>query len=267
LQDWTAHQPKLNIDLKEIRADPSPSPPGPVKITAVLIITESEDVEDVAVAGEGPTDGGATDGDSTETEPALVIEKDDDSSAGSATGEDVTTSEPATGTDDILAGDGEDEDIDPDPTDAELTVMGCASCGADYYIHSTSTDSSTGGVQLSPTYGNPADSVVAATTGVQLSSSYKEDSTSITCAAIISNSGGYETKVNLLESGDEYVGTWYANVSPGTYSVTIEASASGLTRTFEDALTIEITGDETAGEETAGGSSSTDDYYKKLSSY
>lgn len=47
-------------------------------------------------------------------------------------------------------------------------------------------------------------------------------------------------------SGDEYAGTWKADVASGIYRVTIVASASGASKTFRDVLEIEIAGSSAA---------------------
>ena len=66
-------------------------------------------------------------------------------------------------------------------------------------------------------------------------------STSLTNMAVyadIKNSAGTEIgRVNMQRtSGSEYAGIWNSNVAPGTYNATIEASGSGGSKTFNDAL-------------------------------
>ncbi len=48
-------------------------------------------------------------------------------------------------------------------------------------------------------------------------------------------------QVNLKRSsGNEYAGIWDANVGSGAYKATIEASASGALKMFNDALQIVV---------------------------
>jgi len=68
--------------------------------------------------------------------------------------------------------------------------------------------------------------------------------------AYITNSTGVEVgRVNLRQSiGNEYAGIWTANVAPGAYKATIYAFGSGASKTFNDALQIEVS----ASKNTAG---------------
>ena len=60
--------------------------------------------------------------------------------------------------------------------------------------------------------------------------------------AYIMNPAGVEVdRVNLKQTiGNEYAGIWTANVAPGTYNTTIYAFGSGASKTFNDALQIEV---------------------------
>lgn len=60
--------------------------------------------------------------------------------------------------------------------------------------------------------------------------------------AYIMNSTGVEVdRVNLKRTnGNEYAGIWTANVAPGAYKATIYAFGSGASKTFNDALQIEV---------------------------
>ena len=64
----------------------------------------------------------------------------------------------------------------------------------------------------------------------------------ITAYATIRNSAGTEVdRVNLEHtSGEEYAGTWNANSAIGVYEATIVTSASGASKTFNNALEMEI---------------------------
>ena len=66
--------------------------------------------------------------------------------------------------------------------------------------------------------------------------------TNMAVYADINNSAGTEIgRVNMQQtSGSEYAGIWNANVAPGAYKATIDASGSGGSKTFNDALQIEV---------------------------
>lgn len=64
----------------------------------------------------------------------------------------------------------------------------------------------------------------------------------ITAYAIIKDSNGVQVGNTTLErsSGGEYIGTWTAAIALGIYNASIIASAPGASKTFNDALQIEI---------------------------
>lgn len=64
----------------------------------------------------------------------------------------------------------------------------------------------------------------------------------MTAYAIIRNFADVQVGNVTLEqtSGDQYVGTWTASIATGAYKASIVASASGASRTFDDALQIEV---------------------------
>jgi hypothetical protein len=68
--------------------------------------------------------------------------------------------------------------------------------------------------------------------------------TNLTAYATIRNPAGAEVgKVNLERtSGEEYAGIWNANQMTGIYEATIVASAASASKTFIDALQIEVSG-------------------------
>ena len=70
------------------------------------------------------------------------------------------------------------------------------------------------------------------------------DLTNMAVYADIKNSAGTEIgRVNMQRtSGSEYAGIWNANVASGTYKATIDASGSGGSKTFNDALQIVVNG-------------------------
>ena len=68
--------------------------------------------------------------------------------------------------------------------------------------------------------------------------------TNMAVYANINNSAGTEIgRVNMQRtSGSEYAGIWNANVASGTYEATIDASGSGGSKKFNDALQIKVNG-------------------------
>ncbi|MFB3764804.1 MAG: hypothetical protein ACE14P_06090 [Methanotrichaceae archaeon] len=64
----------------------------------------------------------------------------------------------------------------------------------------------------------------------------------MTAYAIIQNSMGVRVSNVTLErsSGGDYVGTWNAGIATGIYSANIVASAPGTSKTFNNALQIEV---------------------------
>ena len=93
---------------------------------------------------------------------------------------------------------------------------------------------------------NPANSgspvMITASFGNNSSNSQSIPETNMTAYATIKNSAGVEVgKVNLERtSGEEYAGIWNANLTAGVYKATIVASASGVSKTFNDALQIDV---------------------------
>jgi hypothetical protein len=64
----------------------------------------------------------------------------------------------------------------------------------------------------------------------------------MTVYAIIKSATGSDVGVVNLEhmSGGQYAGIWNANVAAGAYKATVVASALGRSKTFDDALQIEV---------------------------
>lgn len=64
----------------------------------------------------------------------------------------------------------------------------------------------------------------------------------MTVYAIIKSSTGSDVGVVNLQyvSGGQYAGIWNANVAAGAYKATVVASALGRSKTFDDALQIEV---------------------------
>ncbi|HSD58327.1 MAG TPA: sulfurtransferase [Methanotrichaceae archaeon] len=178
-QDWLANQPKLNIRLREAKAEPNPAKAGDVvKITAVF----QEDVEQQQ---------------KQQTQQS-VEEQSTEEIKENTSNENMTI----------------------------LTIKGCATCG----------------------FGSPqgfAD--ISSDTGiVQIGSKGKASASdsSFRCIARITSSSGAEVGRVIMKriSGDEFAGIWNANVAEGDYDVTIVASAGDITKTFANALEIEVAG-------------------------
>jgi hypothetical protein len=97
-------------------------------------------------------------------------------------------------------------------------------------------------VKITAVFGNNSSSSQINATSNDLSTS--TDLTNLMVYASIKNSAGTEIGgVNLQRtSGNEYAGIWNANVASGTYKATIDASGSGGSKTFNDALQIVLNG-------------------------
>jgi hypothetical protein len=99
---------------------------------------------------------------------------------------------------------------------------------------------------------NPVNSgspvMITTSFGNNSSNSQSIPKANMTAYATVRNSAGVEVgKVNLERtSGDEYAGIWNANQTAGVYKATIVASASGVSKTFNDALQIEVSGSKSA---------------------
>jgi hypothetical protein len=78
--------------------------------------------------------------------------------------------------------------------------------------------------------------------GNNSSNSQSIPETNITAYATIKNSAGVEVgKVNLERiTGEKYVAIWNANLTAGVYKATIVASAQGVSKTFNDALQLDV---------------------------
>ena len=117
--------------------------------------------------------------------------------------------------------------------EVKLTIKGCATCGFEGFALGTSGTSGnkSGTIQLSSS-GKTSQSSTAAQTA----------DSALRCIAIVNGPDGSEVaSTSLLRtSGYKYVGIWNAKVAPGVYKVSIAATASGHTETFEDILEIEV---------------------------
>jgi thiosulfate/3-mercaptopyruvate sulfurtransferase len=165
-QDWQANQPKLGVDLHEVKASPNPASTGDVvQITA-------------------------------------IFEKENQSASPIS----ATTSK--TGNETVL------------------TVKGCATCGF---------GSPQGYADLTKTNG-----VVQIGSNNQAQKSTADNSFKV--SAVIKSQAGAQVSNVIMKrvTGDEFAGIWNANVAAGVYKVDIVASTKDVTRTFADALEIQI---------------------------
>lgn len=166
-QDWKANLPRLNINIKEAKAQPNPAKIGDAVQITVTFVQENQTAE------------------SNET--------------------------PASNRNETV-----------------LTVKGCATCGF---------GSPQGFADLSSTNG-----VVQIGSSTKTKQSASDDGFKVT-AKIKSQAGANVSSVIMKRvSGDEFAGIWKTNVAAGTYSVDIVASANEVTKTFTDALEIQVAG-------------------------
>jgi thiosulfate/3-mercaptopyruvate sulfurtransferase len=121
--------------------------------------------------------------------------------------------------------------------EVKLTVKGCATCGFGSPQGFANLARKDGYVQIG-TSGQAASATGGNDTVVQ-----KADST-LRCSAIINAADGTEiTRMSMLQtSAGKYMSIWSANVDPGTYNVSIAATASGNAETFVNVLQIKVTG-------------------------
>jgi thiosulfate/3-mercaptopyruvate sulfurtransferase len=114
----------------------------------------------------------------------------------------------------------------------KLTIKGCSTCGFEGFALGTSSTS-----------GNKSGTIQLSSSGKTSQSSAAGQDSALRCTAIVNAPDGSEAaSTSLLRtSGYKFVGIWNAKVAPGIYKVSIAASASGHTETFEDVLEIEVT--------------------------
>lgn len=114
----------------------------------------------------------------------------------------------------------------------KLTIKaGCATCGFEGFALGTSRAT-----------GNKSEMVQLGSSGKTFRSSRVKDN-ALRCTAIVNGpDGSVVARTRLLRTtGNKYVGIWNANVAPGVYTVSINASAYGSTEVFADILEIEVT--------------------------
>jgi hypothetical protein len=107
----------------------------------------------------------------------------------------------------------------------------------------TSINISLKDINAMPNPVNPGSPVMITTSfGNNSSNSQGIPVTNMTVYATIKDSAGVEVgKVNLEHtSGDSFAGIWSSNLTAGAYKATIVASALGVSKTFNDALQIDV---------------------------
>jgi thiosulfate/3-mercaptopyruvate sulfurtransferase len=121
--------------------------------------------------------------------------------------------------------------------EVKLTVKGCATCGFGSPQGFANLARKDGYVQIG------SSGKATAATGENDTVVQKADST-LRCSAIINAADGTEiTRMSMLQTSvGKYMGIWSANVDPGTYNVSIAATASGNAETFVNVLQIKVTG-------------------------
>jgi thiosulfate/3-mercaptopyruvate sulfurtransferase len=121
--------------------------------------------------------------------------------------------------------------------ETRLTVKGCSTCGFEGFALGTSGASGASG--------NKSGMVQLGSSGkTSQSGGVQAVDSALRCTAIVNGPDGSEAaRTSLLRtSGYKYMGIWNADVAPGVYNVSIEATASGGAETFADVLVIEVTG-------------------------
>lgn len=121
--------------------------------------------------------------------------------------------------------------------EAKLTIKGCATCGFEGFALGTSGASGASGNKSGTIQLSSSGKTMQSNTAAQTADS------ALRCTAIVNGPDGSEVaSTSLLRtSGYKFVGIWNANVAPGVYKVSITASASGHTESFEEILVIEVT--------------------------
>lgn len=105
--------------------------------------------------------------------------------------------------------------------EVKLTTKGCSDCGFGGF---PKPDTSGGIAKIGDVYRKAPDNA-------------------LNCTAIIINSAGKEvSEIKMRQvSGAKYAGIWTASVPKGVYNVTFTVSTSGISKSFKDALEIQIT--------------------------
>jgi thiosulfate/3-mercaptopyruvate sulfurtransferase len=109
-----------------------------------------------------------------------------------------------------------------------LTIKGCATCGFGSPQGYADLSSSDGVVKI------------GSTSQAQKSA----DDSDFKVQAMVKNSVGAQVSKIVMKrvSGDQFAGIWNANVAAGVYKVDIVVSLKDITKTFNDALKIEVVG-------------------------
>jgi thiosulfate/3-mercaptopyruvate sulfurtransferase len=238
--DWEANRPPVKAVLKEVRADPNPARPGPVKIYATFEVVPDES-------------NSATDLFATET----VAEDEsvsDDVVVEDAADEAVQGDGGSNETDESIVNGTEIEEMISEAASMEeptVKTMGCVACFDPVTLYASGSNPSevTGGVKL----GSVGSTTLAPITAAG--------------ALIQDQDGEVMATIDLVSTmSDEYVGTWDATGAPdGVYTLTLAAAAGGKTSYFEDVLTIEI--DSSAPVQETATNAAASNGIRKLGSY
>ncbi len=225
-QDWVANQPRLNISLKEAKANPNPANIGSVvTITAIFQEQTGQEQAKQEEAGQEQVKQEQTGDGQTEQLPvAEEIEEASSNAAGATSFAGVTDAANTTDATDAVNA----TDIADIANETILTIKGCATCGFGSPQGFADISSGSGFVQI----------------GSKGSAKASSSNNGFTCTARITSPSGAEVDKVIMKrvSGDEFAGIWNANVAAGTYDMTIIASAGDITKTFPYALEIEVAG-------------------------
>ncbi|KQC12530.1 MAG: hypothetical protein APR56_06345, partial [Methanosaeta sp. SDB] len=243
--DWEANSPPVKAVLKDVRADPNPARPGPVKIYATFEVVPDE--------GDSATELFATETVAEESgSDEMVVEG---SAAGTGVAEEVVGDYNGSNeTDTSIVNGTEIEEMISEAASMEVPTvktMGCVACFDPVTLYASGSNPSgiVGGVKL----GSVGSTTLAPITAAG--------------ALVQDQDGEVMATIELVSTmSDEYVGTWDATGAPeGVYTVTLAAAAGGKTSYFEDVLTIEIDSSAPVQETTTNSAASND--IRKLSSY
>jgi thiosulfate/3-mercaptopyruvate sulfurtransferase len=242
--DWEANREPVKAVLKDVRADPNPARPGPVKIYATFdVVPDEGDSETELFATETVAEEAASEPVADEIDPEVGEVDGSTETEGASEGESIVSGAEI---EEMIS---ETENISKvEPT---VKTMGCVACFDPVTLYASGA--------------NPSE----VTGGVKLGSVGSTSTAPITAAgALIQNlDGDVMATIELASTlSGEYVGTWDATDAPDdVYLVTLAAAAGGKTSYFEDVLTIEI--DSTAPVQETATTSPANTGIRKLGNY
>lgn len=250
--DWVDNRPAVKAVLKDVRADPNPARPGPVKIYATFEVVPDEGDSTTEIFAMETAAEDESVSDDVVVEDAVVEDAGSETTAVADDNESNET-EGASEIGSIVSATEIEEMISIATSMEEPTVktMGCIACFDPVTLYASGS--------------NPSD----VTGGVKLGSVGSTNLAPITAAgALIQNMDGeVMATIELVSTmSDEYTGTWDANGVPeGVYTVTLAASAGGKTSYFQDVLMIEI--DSSAPVQETATNAAASNGIRKLGSY